>query len=131
MRLYRPVCITPRLLAGVQVDGASVSIGYAQRPGSGGRVRYRYCIDLPDGTAHEGDDLHSGCQGGSLQAGLACLLSFLSACGESAAYALRTGRGGENADLFPTAVAAWAMGCRDELGALAAELDEGEGLIAE
>jgi len=136
MQLKRPVIITSRLLPGVIVGGAFVSIEYAKRPGRDGRTRYQYHIDLPESERGErlslsADDMQSGCQGGSLQEGLTSLLSFLSACGESLSYATRTEEPGENADLFPAVLAQWAAQNSDELGALACELEEREGLIVE
>jgi hypothetical protein len=63
--LHPPTIITPRLLAGVEINKAFLSIDIVGREHSG-RVRYRYCIDLPDGQEFSGDDLRSGCQGGTL-----------------------------------------------------------------
>jgi hypothetical protein len=128
-KLQNPVIITPRLMVGVQIDGVFVSIEYAGD--RNGRQAYRYHIDLPDGTEHSADDLASGVGGGSLQSGLESLLSFLIACGESWSYQQRTGREGENADLFPAAVAEWAAQNQDELPMLAIELEENPGLIEE
>ena len=128
MMLLSPVEITPRLLAGVRVNGAFIAIDCAGA--SEGRTRYRYCIDLPDGTSCENDDLRSGVGGGGLQAGLESLLSFLSACGESVQVRDRAGSG-ENCDLFPPNVGEWAAQCSDALTTLQCELDEKKGLILE
>ena len=129
MKLQSPVEITSRLLPGVRVGGATISIDYSRE--RSGRQAYRWYIDLPDGSEHTGDDLSSGVGGGSLQSGLESLLSFLSACGESVNYRDRTGRDGENADLFPAPVAEWAAQNSDELSMLAIELQETPGLISE
>ena len=133
-----PIVITNRLMAGVRIgvrrgDG-DISIGYSDRPGTEGRVRYEYWIDLDDGTEYHGDDLQSGCQGGSLQEGLQSLLSFLDACGEAYGYALRTRSAladTENGELFPTAIAEWCYQNSDELGMLACVLEETPDLIWE
>lgn len=130
MQLSQPVVITPRLLPGVRVGDAWVSIEYASRPGSEGRTRYRWYIDL-DGHEFTGDDLQSGASGGSLQSGLESLLSFMSAFGESVSYQRRTGREGDNADLFPAGLADWADINSDELGLLASELGESADAILE
>ncbi len=134
MQLHSPIVITSRLLPGVRVGNAEVSISYASRPGDDGRTRYRWFIDLGDdynGDDFEGDDMQSGTQGGSLQSGLESLLSFLSAFGESVAYTRRTGRPSDNADLFPAGLAEWADSNSDELSTFAMELEETEGLIEE
>jgi hypothetical protein len=131
MLLSTPVEITPRLLPGVRVGSTWVAIEYAARNGADGRTRYQWRIDLPDGSEHSGDDHQSGCCGGNLREGLESLLSFLSACGESVNYGTRTGSPGENADLFPPAVAEWAAQNTDELSTLATEVEESPGCIQE
>lgn len=122
--LHSPVSIAPNLAAGVDVDGTWVTCAYSDSPGDAGRTRYRWAILWPDGSEDSGDDLQSGCQGGDLTEGLKSLLCFLSACGESRAYAARTGSPGENADLFPERVALWAESNRDELSILECEIEE-------
>lgn len=132
MKLSYPCVITPRLMAGVQIGRESwVSISYAGGRDADGRVRYRYCIDGPDGLSYEGDDVRSGCQVGTLRDGLSSLLAFLGACGESVAYTRRTGREGDNADLFPPAVAEWCDTFSDELSMAQIEVDESEECIDE
>ena len=138
LELTAPVEITPRLLPGVRIGDAYISIEYSARPGSEGRIRYQYHIDLPADpdtadprTEHTGDDMQSGCGGGSLQAGLESLLSFLGACGESVSYAAHAGHDGENSDMFPEAIGEWAAQCSDELSMLQIELEETPDLIRE
>jgi hypothetical protein len=115
MILRGPFKISARLLPSLEIAGASVQLEYSNRPGSdSGRVRYRWTIDLPDGGEHSADDLQSGRGGGSLLEGFASLLSFLGAAAE----------GGENADLFPAPIVAWAATCSDEIAMLAFEIEE-------
>lgn len=130
MILKSPCIITPRLLPGVKIGGAYVSIEYAGINGTAGRTRYRWYIDV-DGAEYTGDDLQSGHGGGDLRQGLESLLSFLSACGESVSYAARTGRSGENADLFPPAVAEWCAANDGELSMAAMEVQETADCIVE
>jgi hypothetical protein len=122
MFLVSPVVITPRLLPGVQVGGAFVSIGYLDSRDDG-RQGYQWHIDLENGESFSGDDLASGCGGGDLHGGLSSLLSFLGAFAESVGYERRTGRRGENSDLFPRGLAEWAEANADELFLLQEELD--------
>jgi len=130
MKLLEPFKISPRLLPGLQIEGAWVQLEYSERPGRDGRVRYRWTIDLPDGSEHTGDDLQT--RSASLQSAFGDLLSFLGACAESVAYTRRTGRKTENAELFPAPVAEWADSCSDELSMLRYEIEETETeLIAE
>jgi hypothetical protein len=131
MQLTTPIIITSRLMAGVRVGDAEISIGYSKQPGREGCTRFLYYIDAPDCEECYANDLQSGCQGGSLQGGLASLLSFLNACAESVGYAQRTGRKGENADLFPPDISAWAYQNSDEIGMLAMEIEESGELISE
>lgn len=108
MILTQPFIITPRLQPGVKIGKAFISIGFSKKPGTEGRARYDYHIDTPN-FEHSGNDLQSGYRGGSLAEGMASLMSFLSACGES--YMSK----GDNADLFPEKVAAWCHQHSDEL----------------
>lgn len=121
-------------MPGVHVAGACISIGCSKRPGNISRHRFVYHIDLgaAGGADHTNDDLQSGCNGAGadLQSGLATLLSFLGAAAESYAYRQRTGHPGENEDLFPPHIVAWACQNSDELSTLASELDETPNLIA-
>lgn len=131
MLLSTPFVITPRLLPGCQIGAACVSIEYSPLPGDESRVRYRWHIDLSDGAEFSGDDLQSGCCGGSLQQGFDSLLSFLGAFAESVGYTARTGRESENADLFPIGLADWATENSDEFAMLQSELEESPDCIVE
>lgn len=130
MLLHRPVFITSRLLPGVRIGNATVSIDYATKRGAGGRTRYRYHIDLGR-KHHTAADLESGVGGGSLQSGLETLLSFLGAAAESHGYHLRTKEKGEHEHLFPEWVNIWAYQHSDEISTLQLELEETSGLIRE
>ena len=123
MTLNSPFSISSCLLPALEIGGAVIQLEYASRAGRDGRVRYRWTIDLPDGSSHSGDDLQSGCGGGSLQEGFESLLSFLSAAAESWRYA---GSNGENSDLFPRPVVKWAAQNSDEIGMLECEIEESE-----
>lgn len=123
MKLSEPLLITPRLMPGVRIGDAFISIEYSRRPGRGGRMRYRYYIDAP-GFEHTDDDLQSGAQGGSLVDGLKSLLSFLSACAESRRYGRAHGIQGENADLFPDPIGEWAEANQDEIDMMGFAIDE-------
>jgi len=128
MTLNHPFKISSRLLPAVQVGDATISIEFSKRAGRDGRTRYNWYIDAP-GLEATGDDLQSGCQGGSIQEGMESLLTFLSACGEALNYSDRSGHESENADLFPRDVAEWAQANTDELSMLACELQENKELI--
>lgn len=110
MTLREPFFISSRLLPSVRVGDATVGIEYAAKPPRG-RVTYRYVLDFADGTEYTAEDIQSGTQGGTLREGMESLLSFLCACGESS----RPGYAGENADLFPLAVAEWCHQNSDEI----------------
>lgn len=131
MTLHKPFLISSRLLPAVTVGEATISITYAERPGRDGRVRYQWFIDGLNLEA-SGDDLQSGCGGGSIQEGMQSLLSFLSACAESIRYGRQYDaqgnitKDGEHADLFPAKVGEWAIQHSDELSMLALELEDNE-----
>lgn len=127
MKLYPPFIITPRLAPGLSVGDAFISFE------SG-----RFVIDLPDGSEYVVTDFRfpaSRIAGETdedrLAKGFAAILSFLSACAESRAYAARTGRTGENADLWPENVGEWAESCSDELDMLRLEIEESETSLIE
>lgn len=121
--------ITPRLMPGVAIGKAFVSIEYAGTTHDG-RTKYRYHIDIGK-KSYSGTDLASGVGGGSLQEGLSSLLSFLSAAGESYGHRMRTGRKGENEGLFKKPVVEWAYQHSDEISILGMEIEETKGLIRE
>lgn len=131
MTLHPPFSISARLLPALKVGSAWIQLEYAKRVGREGRTRYKWTIDLPDGSSFSGDDIQSGCQGGSLQGGFNSLLSFLSAAAESYAYRMRTKRSGENEDLFPPAVVEFAYQHKDEIDCLSLDVSELGGLILE
>jgi hypothetical protein len=128
MKLKAPFEITSRLMAGITVGGATISIGQRPRDAEG-RTQYQVWIDLPGGHEFHVDDLRSGCQGGGIQDCMASLLGFLSAAAESYRYRMSTGRTGENEDLFPPEVVEWAYQNSDEITMLALELEETPELV--
>lgn len=122
MKLHPPFEITPRLMAGVRIDGTFISIEMGPRDFEGRNV-YTYHIDLP--KSRKGftcSDLKSGRQGGSLQEGMESLLSFMGACAESFPD-------GENANMFPRYIAEWCSNHEDEISMLQCEIQESENLI--
>ena len=129
MKLHDPFIITARLLPGVKVGDGYISIEYGGTTDDN-RTRYRYQIDTPE-IEHTDNDLKSGGGGGSLQEGMASLLSFLDAAAESYDYHLRTGSAGENEDLFPKNVVEWAYQNRDEIGLPQCVIEETPNLIEE
>lgn len=130
MILRAPFEISSRLLAAVQVGGATISIDMEDRDCEG-RTLYRAWIDLPDGREFEIDAMKSGCQGGSIQEGMACLLTFLDAAAESRAYSRHTGEPGENEDLFAPEVVTWADEHSDAISMLACEIEETPDLVTD
>jgi hypothetical protein len=122
MILKDPCIITSRLMAGVRAGGAEVGITYSDKAGCDGRTRYRWHVDLSDGTSETGDDLQSGCGGGDLRNGLSSLLCFLAAFGEE---------NEENSDMFPKSLAEWALINSDDLSGLESEIDEDPDCIVE
>ena len=119
--LYPPVFISSRLAAAVTVAVATVSVEPTGRADRHGKPEWRWYLDTPDGAEHSGDELYGW--GGSA-AMLETLLSFMAACGESVNYRERTGRGGDNAELFPPAVAEWCAANEGELSAVGFDVAE-------
>jgi hypothetical protein len=117
MKILNPCIITPRLLPGIKIDTAFVSVDYSGY--EDGRVVYKTYIDLPD-YQYESTDLKSGITGGNLQSGLESLLVFLGAFAESRSIG---NKNSENWDLFPDELAEFATQNSDEIWMLHSELD--------
>ena len=126
MILNHPCIISSRLLPAVKIGAAYLSIEYG--PWKEGRRTYRVYLDTPT-FSYTDDTLTSGIGGGNLQEGLRSCLAFMGGCGESINYQARTGRAGENADLYPSHVAEWCADNDDEISMLGYELEENENLI--
>jgi len=134
MQLKSPFLITSRLMAGLEIGGATLQLERLPHRDDENRDVFKWTVDLPDGTEHNGADLRSGYGGCSMQEAFESLLSFLNAAGESFNYAERHGEdgmSGENSDCFPFAVTQWASGHTDLIDMTAMELQETEGLIVE
>lgn len=129
MKLTSPVIITARLLPGVRIGDAFVSITFGKE--REGRVQYLSYIDMADGKEYEITDHYSGVGGGSLQEGLSSLLSFLTAAAEAYSHKMRTGHASDNIDIFPVWITKWAYQHSDEIDMLAFELEETPNLITE
>lgn len=124
MTLHPPLAISPRLLPGVRVGDGWVSWDHGRGVGY---------VDAP-GIDHAVTDMRPGLSGRTgdpedqVRACLASLLGFLGACAESRSYGERRKgdpMAGENSDLFPEDVGAWAQQHSDELGMACLELEEG------
>lgn len=113
--LSPPVFISSRLAAAVAVAGATVSVEPTGGADRDGKPEWRWHVDTPHGGEHSGEDLWGW--GGSAEM-LEALLAFMAACGESVNYRDRTGRGGDNAELFPPTVAEWCAQHKEEISAV-------------
>lgn len=131
MILHPPFIITPSLMAGVQIGNAFLSIEYSKRPGRDNRTRYHWQLVLPGLPDFDGENLQSGCGGGSLQGGMESLLFFLGAAGESYRHNGNAMKEDTNTDLFPEAVCEWAYIHSDELSLLGLEIEESEKALIE
>lgn len=113
--------ISPRLLPGVNVAGVWISVEPTKSRNSLGKPLWTLYLDGPE-FEHSDRTLAGWGNAGEM---LATALVFLSACGESYAYGLRTGRPGENSDLFPDPIPEWAYCHSEELDLARFEI-EGE-----
>ncbi|WP_431881849.1 hypothetical protein [Micromonospora chalcea] len=109
--------ITSRLMPGMTVGDGTISIEISGRDGD--RAAFRYYIDTPAGELHAGDDIRSATLTGQtpdelIRAGMAALLSFLSA--ESESYQSTMGeRAPADGWSFSAQVAEWAYLNADEI----------------
>ena len=127
MILHAPFVITPRLCAGLQIGDGWLSLMSAyQGPVEsclGARTTATLIIDLPGGIEYICDDLYSGCGGfGGYVSIFESFLSFLEAAVESYEFEQRTGRKGENTDLFPPHVVEWACDNKSDIGVSRSEM---------
>jgi hypothetical protein len=120
MQLSYPLMIVPRLLPGVMVCGAFISVEPSPKRRSDGKPAWRWYVDI--GAIEFSDDDLAGW--GDHREMLGALLSFLSACGEGRSYARRTGRESENADLFAPPLAEWCEEHHEELAITCCEVEE-------
>jgi len=110
------------------IRGATVSV-CVETEEPNGRTRYRWRVKGEvDGEEFEatGNDLRSGCQGGTAREGVESLCSFLSAWGESLCHwSGIESEMPENADLFDwrnRAFRSWAEMYGEEVGLAGADL---------
>jgi hypothetical protein len=126
MLIHLPCYITARLMVGIDVNNATLSIEYGGTFGPYGRHKYKYALDfdpplegLPYG--YENDNL-SGT--GGLQDGLIDLLAFLSAAAESYRFSLQhPEEENDNADLFPKEIMEWACQNQDAISMVETDME--------
>jgi len=128
MKIYPPLCITSRLLPGIYIGGAEISIEYAHVKND--RLHFQWYIDL--GVQHFSDcNLAASFRDGRLQGGLESLLGFLATFAERIAYEERTGEKCKEPDLFPLGLAEWAAENVDEINMLQCTLMDKPGELIE
>lgn len=132
MKIVAPMIITSRLLPGIRVGDASISVeidGYEEGP----RAQVRYYIDRPGADTYTAADVSAPVytddrqDGGAriLRVGLATLLSFLASEAEAYEYAMRTHTGAPSEGWLCSAeIAAWASLNEDEIAMAGLELGE-------
>lgn len=108
MKLQKPFEITARLMPGIQVVDATISVDPKVRMSPDNRRIYHFYIDLPDGRSFEVTDVQSGVGGGKIQEGVKSLLSFLDCVPHD----------------FEPALQEWAEQNSDEIGTARLELEE-------
>lgn len=123
--MHHPFIITPRLLPGLRIADAFISITYARQPARRG-VRYEYHIDTP-GHEYSAYDLESGMFGGTLVEGMDSLLAFLGACAESVRYCGDNSDPDSNASLFPKEIAEWAANHSNDIDCARCEISDDSG----
>lgn len=128
--LREPFEISSRLMPAIKIAGATLSIDYYGTWTREGRMQWDVWIDLPDGSEYQITDMRSGVGGSPLIEAFRSLLSFLSAAAESRNYRERTGREGENEDLFAGPIVDWASANSDEISMVECEIEGEAGELA-
>lgn len=121
MKLKPPFEITPRLAPGLRIADTHETAWLSFDRG-------RWILDLPDGSEHEVKGFYPPQYVGTnpLEESFLTLLAFLGACAESRSHAERQGKppmDGDNSDLFPDHVGAWAQRFSSEIDYLRWELE--------
>ena len=117
MKLFTPFEIAPNLEPGLRIGDAWITLAYSAILHPEGRQRYVWTW-MRGAREESGDDLASGCGGGTLIEGFDSLLAFLSAFAEA------KDPDDENHDLFPECMREWAEQNSDEIGMLQCEIDD-------
>ena len=117
MILHEPFKISARLLPAIKINDTWVSWDHGE-----------FVFDFADGTEYAIDDFRPGALC-NLQDCFEAILSFMGAAAESRQYRERTGRDGENEDLFPPHIIDWIVTNLDEIEGLQCDLNERQGLI--
>jgi len=110
----------------LRFDNGSISVEDTAQSTRDGRPVYRWTIvDASTGETWTADDLH-GCAWGERTDAemLRSLCAFLSAALGSRAYRERTGRGGDNEDLFPADCLDWAESHADDISMASMEPED-------
>ncbi len=114
-----PLIISSRLMAALPMPNVGTLHLHAERRDAENRVVYSWVVEDADG--HElgkGEDISSGVRAAvDYTSAMSTLIHFLVACGVSYPD-------GENAEMFPQAVAEWAQQYSDELDAWGEELTD-------
>lgn len=128
MNLSPPFAISARLAPAIKIADAWLSFADG-----------RFVFDFADGSEHIVTDfqfpkmrIYGTSDERFLQDGFSAILSFLGACAESRAWAVRRGKDaseGENSGLFPEAVGQWAELHSDEIAMLDLEITESPDLL--
>ena len=111
MTLHPPFIISARLLPALKIGES-----YLSWDGDD------FFIDAPD-FQYVIDDFRPGA-GADTQECFHAILDFLAAAVESRQYRERTGRTGENEDLFPAHIVDWAVDHSSEIECLTCDLEE-------
>ena len=123
MQIHKPMIITSRLLPGIRIGNAEISIEPAGET-QDGRNRFRWYWDHEKIECSE-TDLKSRVGGCGIEEMMESLLGFMAACGESYGYAMRRPNSNpENLDLFPEQMHEWCYLNSDELSMLGIEIEE-------
>jgi len=121
MKIYPPLGITGRLLPGIVIGEAVISIEYSHRADSW--QYYRWFIDL-NCQHFQGDNLVTTVSVSSLQEGLRHLLHFLGAFAKAHQYwkSNPSSPKPDNVTLFPVGLADWAVENAEEIAMLESTL---------
>lgn len=107
MILNPPFFISSFLAPAIKIGDSTLSFT-DEYVGEENRDQCEFTLQTPD-FVYVDNNMRSGVGGSGTVDKFETFLSFLSACAESCNYRQRTGQRGDNQDLYPPHVAAWAV----------------------
>jgi len=129
MKLHEPFIITPRLLPGLKIGDAVLSLDTDMSISEDNRDVATFYLDAKD-FSYSDSNLQSGvCGFASLVEVFETMISFMEAAGEAVRFNMSSAHESDNSDLFPPNVMDWCYENADELSWISCEIHDENGYV--